>query len=44
VLEPDEAVDFVERYRKLLAEAYPETSEGTIYPFRRVFVVVHLRA
>lgn len=41
VLEPDEAADFVERYRALLAEAYPEAPEGTIYPFRRVFVVAH---
>ena len=43
VLEPEEAADFVERYRALLATAYPATAEGTIYPFRRVFVVAHLR-
>ena len=43
VLDADEAADFVERYRLLLAEAYPQGPDGTIYPFRRVFVVAHLR-
>jgi trans-aconitate 2-methyltransferase len=44
VLDPDEASDFTERYRVALAQAYPATSQGTIYPFRRVFVVAHLRS
>lgn len=41
VLEDDEATAFVEEYRKLLRETYPPSSIGTLYPFRRVFVVAH---
>lgn len=43
VLEPDEAASFVEEYRQLLDETYPLTAIGTLYPFRRVFVVAHKR-
>lgn len=30
---------FVEQYRTLLREAYPPTRAGTLFPFRRIFVV-----
>jgi len=35
----DERADFLEQYRKLLADAYPERPYGTVFPFRRIFVV-----
>lgn len=34
----DEREDFLDEYRKLLADAYPERSYGTVFPFRRIFV------
>jgi trans-aconitate 2-methyltransferase len=37
--DPAEREDFVNQYGKLLAEAYPERPYGTVYPFRRIFVV-----
>jgi trans-aconitate 2-methyltransferase len=37
---PDEdKQDFLAEYGKLLAEAYPQRSYGTVFPFRRIFVV-----
>lgn len=35
----DERADFLDQYRKLLADAYPERPYGTVFPFRRIFVV-----
>ncbi|GGZ16401.1 trans-aconitate 2-methyltransferase [Streptomyces poonensis] len=35
----EEAEPFVEEYRELLREAYPAGAHGTVFPFRRVFVV-----
>jgi trans-aconitate 2-methyltransferase len=37
---PDEGKqDFLAEYGKLLADAYPQRSYGTVFPFRRIFVV-----
>jgi trans-aconitate 2-methyltransferase len=44
VLDADEAVTFVEEYRRLLRDAYPSSDAGTVFPFRRVFVVAHRRS
>jgi trans-aconitate 2-methyltransferase len=30
---------FVEQYRDLLRDAYPQAASGTLFPFRRIFVV-----
>ncbi len=38
-LEPDEKVEFAEIYAARLREAYPATSVGTVYPFKRIFFV-----
>lgn len=38
-LPQDEAAEFERQYTALLAEAYPKTSHGTVFPFRRVFCV-----
>ncbi|MEW2403341.1 trans-aconitate 2-methyltransferase [Streptomyces sp. NPDC046862] len=35
----DDAAPFVDEYRAALREAYPATAHGTVFPFRRVFVV-----
>jgi trans-aconitate 2-methyltransferase len=35
----EEREDFLDQYRKLLADAYPERPYGTVFPFRRIFVV-----
>jgi trans-aconitate 2-methyltransferase len=43
VLDASEGAEFVEQLRLLLAEAYPKGRTGTIYPFRRLFVVAHRR-
>jgi trans-aconitate 2-methyltransferase len=32
---------FVDEYAAMMREAYPEGSNGTVFPFRRVFVVAH---
>ena len=37
--EDDERAAFLEPYTALLAEAYPRTPIGVLYPFRRVFAV-----
>lgn len=34
-----ERAEFLGEYGKLLAEAYPERPYGTVFPFRRIFVV-----
>jgi trans-aconitate 2-methyltransferase len=44
VLNDAEGAEFVEQLRELLAAAYPKGPIGTIYPFRRVFVVAHRRS
>jgi trans-aconitate 2-methyltransferase len=40
-LPDDLRAHFVSEYQKLLNEAYPAKSYGTVLPFRRVFVVAH---
>ena len=37
--EDDERAAFLEPYAALLAEAYPRTPLGVLFPFRRVFAV-----
>ena len=37
--EDDERAAFLEPYAALLAEAYPRTPHGVLFPFRRVFAV-----
>jgi len=34
-----EAAEFLDDYRALLREAYPAAPYGTVFPFRRIFVV-----
>jgi trans-aconitate 2-methyltransferase len=41
VLDEDEAGEFARSYAALLREAYPEREYGTVFPFRRTFVVAH---
>ena len=38
-LSPDEAAGFEAEYGARLADAYPATAHGTVYPFRRIFAV-----
>lgn len=38
-LGPEDGVDFEKEYAALLAAAYPAGEFGTIYPFRRIFMV-----
>lgn len=38
-LGPEDSEDFEKEYATLLAEAYPAGDFGTIYPFRRIFMV-----
>jgi trans-aconitate 2-methyltransferase len=38
-LDPADAAAFETKYAALLREAYPETDQGTIFPFRRIFCV-----
>jgi trans-aconitate 2-methyltransferase len=38
-LSPGDAADFEQEYSALLREAYPATSHGTVFPFRRIFAV-----
>ena len=40
-LDEDQAADFIAEYAEGLRRAYPAESFGTLFPFRRVFVVVH---
>lgn len=37
--EPDMAQEFLAEYRDLLRKAYPQGPYGTVFPFRRIFVV-----
>ncbi|TDD77666.1 trans-aconitate 2-methyltransferase [Actinomadura rubrisoli] len=39
-----DAEDFLDEYRQLLRDAYPVAPYGTIFPFRRVFVVARKNA
>jgi trans-aconitate 2-methyltransferase len=39
VLQPDQAAEFLDAYRARMSEAYPAAPYGTVFPFRRVFVV-----
>lgn len=43
-LGPSDADEFVGVYRERLREAYPGTPYGTVFPFRRIFVVAEKRA
>ena len=38
-LDPADGAEFLTEYAGLLREAYPRTSTGTLFPFRRIFVV-----
>ena len=38
-LPPDLAAEFLDEYRARMSEAYPAAPYGTVFPFRRVFVV-----
>lgn len=38
-LQPDQAAEFLDEYRTRMHEAYPAEPYGTVFPFRRVFVV-----
>ncbi|MGD0245831.1 MAG: trans-aconitate 2-methyltransferase [Streptosporangiaceae bacterium] len=40
-LDTDQAGDFLAEYGTRMREAYPPSSFGTIFPFRRVFTVAH---
>lgn len=39
VLDEDERLEFEAEYSSLLDEAYPASAHGTIFPFRRIFMV-----
>ena len=41
VLGADQAADFLAEYGKRVRAAYPPSSFGTVFPFRRVFTVAH---
>lgn len=43
-LPPAEAAEFEAEYSVLLNDAYPATSHGTVFPFRRIFAVARKRA
>jgi trans-aconitate 2-methyltransferase len=38
-LRPEQAAEFLDEYRARMSEAYPAAPYGTVFPFRRVFVV-----
>jgi len=38
-----DAAEFEAEYSELLREAYPATSHGTVFPFRRIFAVARKR-
>jgi trans-aconitate 2-methyltransferase len=40
-LDEDRAADFLAEYGERVREAYPPSSFGTVFPFRRVFAVAH---
>jgi len=42
-LPPEQADEFLADYRVRMSEAYPEAPYGTVFPFRRVFVVAARR-
>jgi trans-aconitate 2-methyltransferase len=42
-LSPDDASEFEDEYAAALRTAYPRTAHGTLFPFRRIFVVAHRR-
>ncbi|MCP2336877.1 trans-aconitate 2-methyltransferase [Actinomadura rupiterrae] len=42
-LGPSDADEFIGEYRERLRQAYPRTSYGTVFPFRRIFVVAGKR-
>jgi trans-aconitate 2-methyltransferase len=44
VLDAEQAADFLAEYGKQLRAAYPPSSFGTVFPFRRVFAVAHRTA
>ncbi|MDR6987346.1 trans-aconitate 2-methyltransferase [Paenarthrobacter nitroguajacolicus] len=44
VLSAEEAADFEMEYAARLREAYPATSHGTVFPFRRIFAVARKNA
>ncbi len=41
VLDDDQAADFLAAYGERIRVAYPPSSFGTVFPFRRVFTVAH---
>jgi trans-aconitate 2-methyltransferase len=41
--DPDAKQEFLAEYAELLRQAYPRTEHGTVFPFRRIFVVAHRR-
>jgi trans-aconitate 2-methyltransferase len=41
VLDADQAADFLAEYGERVRVAYPPSSFGTVFPFRRVFAVTH---
>ena len=41
VLDADQTADFLAEYGGLVRAAYPPSSFGTIFPFRRVFTAAH---
>jgi len=41
VLDADQAADFLAEAGERLRAAYPPSSFGTVFPFRRVFAVAH---
>jgi trans-aconitate 2-methyltransferase len=41
VLDADQAADFLAEYGERVRAAYPPSSFGTVFPFRRVFTVAH---
>lgn len=43
-LTPEEASEFEAEYSALLREAYPSTTHGTVFPFRRIFAVAQKAA
>ncbi|WP_242613968.1 trans-aconitate 2-methyltransferase [Actinomadura roseirufa] len=44
ILGPADTEEFLDSYRALLRTAYPATSYGTVFPFRRVFVIASRNA
>jgi trans-aconitate 2-methyltransferase len=44
VLDAEQAADFLAEYGEQLRAAYPPSSFGTVFPFRRVFAVAHRAA